>query len=191
MTVPVIDLDADQQGFFNVELLDGILTTPRQRRLEFRAAFENKLEPITLKRSKGKKDGGAGSKFPIPRRAKIDYALKDLDKAWRGGMDEDLKDKSVQEILRLLLPGCGSKQMRGHKKMTTSRLKKDCNLLPWFFSFAVVFSLFAVDTLSAFPSVFQMKIKQIYKTTQHTNKLDNNTQINTTQHVFVSPCSCF
>ena len=67
------------------------------------------------------------AKFPIQRKTKIDSTLKDLDKAWREGMDEDLKGKTVAEIFALLLPGCGSKKQRKDKMMTKSALKRDCN----------------------------------------------------------------
>ena len=52
LTVPVIDLDADQEDIFNAELLDGSLKTPKQRRLGHRPAFEKELEKTTEKRGK-------------------------------------------------------------------------------------------------------------------------------------------
>ena len=42
-------------------------------------------------------------------------------------MDEDLKEKTVAEIFALLLPGAGNEKQRKMRKMTKSKLKKDCN----------------------------------------------------------------
>ena len=127
MTVSVLDLDADQQEIFDAELLTGVLKTPKQRRLELRDAFDKELQEIEDRRQAGKKDCGEDPKAPVKRKGKIDYAMRDLDKAWREGMDEDLKEKTVAEIFALLLPGAGNEKQRKMRKMTKSKLKKDCN----------------------------------------------------------------
>ena len=72
------------------------------------------------------------AKVQKQRATKIDYALKDLDKAWREGMEEDLKEKTVEEIFALL-PGAGIVKERKKRKMTKSKLKKDCNALVSYF----------------------------------------------------------
>ena len=51
--------------------------------------------------------------------------MRQLDKAWREGMDEDLKEKTVSEIFGLLLPGAGSTSERSKVKIKGSKLKKD------------------------------------------------------------------
>ena len=58
LTIPVLDLDADQEALFDAELLSGVLKTPKQRRLESRESFNRELEEMELKRSVGKKDCG-------------------------------------------------------------------------------------------------------------------------------------
>ena len=50
MTVPVLDLHAEQQALFDAELLSGVLKTPRQRRLELRESFNKALEEMEVKR---------------------------------------------------------------------------------------------------------------------------------------------
>ena len=82
---------------------------------------------MELKRKPGAKGCGKDAKVKKQRATKIDYALKDLDKAWHGGMEEDLKEKTVEEIFALLLPGAGNEKQRKMRKMTKSKLKKDCN----------------------------------------------------------------
>ena len=81
MTVSVLDLDADQQEIFDVELLTGVLKTPKQLRFELRDAFDTELQEIDDKREAGKKDCGRNPKAPAKRAGKIDYAMRDLDKA--------------------------------------------------------------------------------------------------------------
>ena len=53
----------------------------------------------------------------------MDYAMRELNKAWHEGMDEDLKEKTVAEVFDLLLPGAG--QNKEKKKMKKSKFKKD------------------------------------------------------------------
>ena len=139
LTVPVLDLDAAQDALFDAELLSGVLKTPKQRRLELRDSFNKELQEIELKRSAGKKDCGKDAKVKVKRTAKIDCALKDLDKDWHEGMEEDLKEKTVEEIFALLLPGGGNEGQRKVRKMTTSKLKKDCNELVSLVRFLTIF----------------------------------------------------
>ena len=87
------------------------------------------------------------------------FATMDLNKAWNEGMDEDLKEKTVQDIFDLLFPGCGTKAARKMKKLPTSKLKKDCSSVPWCFIYAVVVSLVIVFVDSVVPVVFKIKIK--------------------------------
>ena len=133
ITIPVLDLDEDQEAIFDAELLSGVLKTPRERRLELRANFKKELEEMELKRKVGSKDCGKDAKVQKQRATKIDYALKDLNKAWHEGMEEDLKEKTVEEIFALLLPGAGTVKERKKRKMTKSKLKKDCNALVSYF----------------------------------------------------------
>ena len=63
----------------------------------------------------------------------------DLYKAWHEGMEEDLKEKTVEEIFALLLPGGGNEKQRKKRKMTKSKLKKDCNELVSLVRFLAIF----------------------------------------------------
>ena len=84
---------------------------------------------MEVKRKVGAKDCGKDAKVKVKRAGKIDYAMKELDKAWHESMEEDLKEKTVEEIFALLLPGAGNEKQRKMRKMTKSKLKKDCNEL--------------------------------------------------------------
>ena len=109
---------------------------------------------------KGKrKDGSTPAKMPVVRASKMDFATMDLNKAWNEGMDEDLKEKTVQEIFDLLLPGCGTIAARKMKKMTRPKLNKDCNSVPWCFIYVVVVSLVIVFVDSLVSVVFKNKLK--------------------------------
>ena len=106
-----------------------------------------------------RKDGSWSAKVPVQRASKIDFATKDLHKAWSEGMDEDLKEKTVQEIFDLLLPGCGTKAARKLRKMIKPKLKKDCNSVPWCFIYAVVVRVVMVFADFVVSVVFHMKTK--------------------------------
>ena len=106
-----------------------------------------------------RKDGSKAAKTPVQRASKIDFATKDLDKAWIEGMDEDLNEKTVQEYLDLLLPGCGSKAARKLQQLPKSRLKKDCNSVPWCFIYAVVVRVVMVFADFVVSVVFHVKTK--------------------------------
>jgi len=147
LSVPVVDLDAAQEALFDAELLTGVLKTPRQRRLEARELFNKELREIEEKRAVGKKDCGKEAKVKVKRSAKIDYALKDLDKAWHEGMEEDLKEKTVEEIFALLLPGGGNEKQRKMRKMTKSTLNKDRNELVTLVRFLSIFLQFCKVSL--------------------------------------------
>ena len=95
----------------------------------------------------------------MQRASNIDFATKDLHKAWNEGMDEDLKEKTVQEIFDLLLPGCGTKAARKLRKMMKPKLKKDCNSVPWCFIYVVVVSLVIVFVDSLVSVVFKNTLK--------------------------------
>ena len=103
--------------------------------------------------------GSKTAKMPVQRASKMDFATMDLNKAWNEGMDEDLKEKTVQEIFDLLLPGCGTNAARKMKKLPASKLKKDCSSVPWCFIYAVVVSLVIVFVDSVVSVVFKIKIK--------------------------------
>ena len=64
---------------------------------------------------------------PVAKRRRVDYAMKELDKAWRDGMDLDLKEKSVIENFELLHPEVGQRSGRAHFKK--SKLKKGIRIL--------------------------------------------------------------
>ena len=156
--VSVIDLDAEQTELFDAQLLAGILQTPRQRRQERRTDFQKIIKDMHEKKAK-RKDGSFPAKVPVQRASKIDFATKDLHKAWNEGMDEDLKEKTVQEIFDLLLPGCGTNAARKLRKMIKPKLKKDCNSVPWCFIYVVVVSLVIVFVDSVVSVVFKIKLK--------------------------------
>ena len=100
ITVPVIDLDFDGHELFEAELLDEMTKTPKERRLQRRLEHQKDVEAVEA------------NKTPV-RKRRIDYAMRDLDKSWHDGMDEDLKTKTTEEIFDLLLPRSSlSKQMK-------------------------------------------------------------------------------
>ena len=111
ITVPVIDLDFDGHELFEAELLDEMTKTPKERRLE--------------RRKEQEKDVASAAKAPGSRRRRIDYAMRDLDKSWHDGMDEDLKVKTTAEIFDLLLPR-SSLAKKTKLKPYKSKLMKDC-----------------------------------------------------------------
>ena len=170
MKVDVIDLDVGQTEIFNAQYIEGILQTPRERRQGRRDKWQKIIEELHEKKGK-RKDGSTPAKMPMQRASKMDFATKDLNKAWNEGMDEDLKEKTVQEIFDLLLPGCGTNAARKMKKLPPNKLKKDCSSVPWCFIYAVVVSLVIVFVDSVVSVVFKIK--------------KNTTQDNTTQQVLL------
>ena len=170
LKVDVIDLDVGQTEIFNALYIEGILQTPRERRQGRRDQWQKVLKELHEKKGK-RKDGSTPAKMPVQKASKMDFATKDLNKAWNEGMDEDLKEKTVQEIFDLLLPGCGTNAARKMKKLPPSKLKKDCSSVPWCFIYAVVVSLVIVFVDSVVSVVFKIK--------------KNTTQDNTTQQVLL------
>ena len=83
LKVVVIDLDADQTEVCNAQYLGGILQTPRQRRQGRRDHWRKVLDAMHEKKAT-RKDGSKAAKTPMQRAPKIDFATKDLDKAWYG-----------------------------------------------------------------------------------------------------------
>ena len=154
----MIDLDVGQTEIFNAQYLEGILQTPRERRQGRRDKWQKVLEELHAKKAK-RKDGSKPAKMPVQRASKMDSATMDLNKAWNEGMDEDLKEKTVQEIFDLLLPGCGTNAARKMKKLPPSKLKKDCSSVPWCFIYAVVVSLVIVFVDSVVSVVFKIRKK--------------------------------
>jgi hypothetical protein len=111
LVVPVISLDFDGSEVFEAQLLEGVLKCPKVRRIERRAEHLKAIEIWKKKDRVGRK------------KLKIDYAMRDLHSAWHDGMEEDLKDKTVQEIFDLLLPRCGQGSGKAIEKQ--AKLKKD------------------------------------------------------------------
>ena len=112
ITAPVIDCDFDGHELFEAELLDEMTKTPKERRLQRRLEHAKDVE------------AHAACKTTAVQRRRIDYAMRDLDKSWHDGMDEDLKMKTTEEIFDLLLPRSSlSKQMK--PKPYTSKFMKD------------------------------------------------------------------
>ena len=93
ITIPVVSLDFEGADLFEQELLSDItFKTPRQRRLDRRAAFQKDVVEF-------KKQGRKTSK--------IQSIMKDLGKEWKAAVDEDLRKRTVEEVLAGLLPSAG------------------------------------------------------------------------------------
>ena len=93
ITIPVVALDFDGADLFEQELLTDIsFKTPRQRRLDRRAAFQKDV--VEFKKSRRST-------------SKIQSIMKDLGKEWKAAVDEDLRKRTVEEVLAALLPSAG------------------------------------------------------------------------------------
>ena len=111
ITMPVINLEFEGAELMEVELFAQLITPPKARRLERQAEEIARHQKAEKKPTK-------------ERKRQIEFALAKVDQAWAGGCDEDLKEKTVSEVLHLLLPRSSNKVDRApaaYKK----RCKKD------------------------------------------------------------------